>query len=325
MDLSAQALPIIDLSSVTTTSSKDNSSYEYLAKQIATACEAAGCFYMKNHGVDSDVIQNAFDDLRHFFGQSADYKLRFVDPNGNLDRGYEPFETRNVNAFMGRFGLPNDPVEKYAFGAPPTFFRPVPENIWPDVPPMLKRNVELYYDQMRILAERLMRLFSVAAQAPTADFFYDQCHQGEHILRANFYPKADRQGTSQSTRFGEHTDSTPFTILATDDTPGSLQVKNADGLWVHADPVPGTMFVNLGDFMALWTNDKWKATVHKVVWPEKGIAADRLSLVYFLLVDPETVVECLPSCVGQGATPKYRPTSHADYVNARMARLAGRY
>jgi hypothetical protein len=110
MELSSSGIPIVDLSF---------SEPSQVAQHVSKACKDAGCFYIRNHGVDLQLIENTFHDLRTFFEQPIDYKMKFLDPNQNVDRGYQQFETQNVNAFMGRLGLPNDPVEKFSFGPPP--------------------------------------------------------------------------------------------------------------------------------------------------------------------------------------------------------------
>lgn len=319
MELTSEGLPVIDLS--------EQQPKEVIAEHIANACKTGGCFYVKNHGVDDAVLQRTFADLRTFFAQPAEYKAQFVNSSGNYERGYNPFATSNVNAFMGNFGLPNDAVEKFAFGPPDGFVRPVPANIWPDVPGSLQTTVQEYFGQVTKLAEQLMRLFSIAARAPSENFFLQHCKEGEHSLKANFYRRGVSREANEGTRFGEHTDSTPITILSMDQTKKALQVVNAAGEWVYANPVPNTMFVNVGDFMAIWTNDKWKATVHRVLWPEFGDGEPedgRLSLAFFVLLNPGAVAECLESCIDEGENPKYAPTNYVDYLNARMTRYTGK-
>jgi len=63
--------------------------------------------------------------------------------------------------------------------------------------------------------------------------------------------------------------------------------------------VPGGYVVNLGDLFPLWTNKKWKATAHRVVLRD-GVNAARMSIPFFGLVNDDTLVECIPSCVGNG-------------------------
>ena len=36
------------------------------------------------------------------------------------------------------------------------------------------------------------------------------------------------------------------------------------GEWIQADPIPGTILVNLGDLMQFWTSDRYLATVTKL-------------------------------------------------------------
>ena len=176
---------------------------------------------------------------------------------------------------------------------------------------------------IRQLAERLFQIFAIAANAPSKDFFLEKCIEGEHIMRPNFYPKISTPKPHQDTRYAAHTDSTPFTILAMDDCPNALQIQNSKGEWTYADPMKGAFFLILGDILAMWTNDKWKATVHRVVWPPKE--QERLSIAYFVVMNPDAVVECLESCLGPDETPKYANISYKEYVTARMNRLEGKY
>ncbi len=39
------------------------------------------------------------------------------------------------------------------------------------------------------------------------------------------------------------------------------QVKLQDGYWVKPDPIPGAIFINIGDLMQRWTADVFKSNV----------------------------------------------------------------
>ena len=69
--------------------------------------------------------------------------------------------------------------------------------------------------------------------------------------------------------------------------------------------------INLGDLMARWTNDRWLSTPHRVVNPADGEAARarRQSLAYFVNVNMDADIECIPTCHGDDGS-KY-PTIKA--------------
>ena len=69
--------------------------------------------------------------------------------------------------------------------------------------------------------------------------------------------------------------------------------------------------INLGDLMARWTNDRWLSTPHRVVNPADGEAARarRQSLAYFVNVNMDADIECIPTCHGEDGS-KY-PTIKA--------------
>lgn len=43
----------------------------------------------------------------------------------------------------------------------------------------------------------------------------------------------------------------------------------------------------------------------------------RYSIPYFVAPDPESVIECLPACVGPGQPPRYPPITQEEYNNMR--------
>jgi len=53
---------------------------------------------------------------------------------------------------------------------------------------------------------------------------------------------------------------------------------------------------------------------------EAGEESRRLSLVFFHQTNYDTVVECIPSCVGAGEAAKYPPVTFSDYLNLKFTR-----
>ncbi len=129
-------------------------------------------------------------------------------------------------------------------------------------------------------------------------------------------------------RCAEHTDVGCLTILKIDDAPGGLQVKTPDDRWLPvlplASPDNDSLFVNIGDVMARWTNNKLRSALHRVVMPsaDQNSLSRRLSLVFFCAVNYDTVIETLPTC-GAGTADEYNPKmSFIDMLEAKLNKLS---
>ena len=82
-----------------------------------------------------------------------------------------------------------------------------------------------------------------------------------------------------------HTDSGIFTLLASDGKPGLQVCLNEDvsdisnRIWVDINPPPtGHLIVNLGKNLAIWSGNRFKATLHRVLLDGKE---DRYSVPFF--------------------------------------------
>lgn len=87
---------------------------------------------------------------------------------------------------------------------------------------------------------------------------------------------------------GEHTDYGILTILMQDDF-GGLEICDDNGQWIPAPPIPGTLVVNLGDMLEVWTNGAYKATKHRV--RKRQSSKDRISVAFFFNPNLEIVVK----------------------------------
>ena len=132
-------------------------------------------------------------------------------------------------------------------------------------------------------------------------------------VRLLHYPPQPAHAQPGQKGAGAHTDFGGLTLLRQDDV-GGLQVwdQASDG-WIHADPVPGTYVVNLGDMIARWTNDRYRSTLHRVVnAPAASAIRCRSSLP---AITPTRSMH--PDLPGPGETPKYPPTT----VEAHMREM----
>lgn len=126
--------------------------------------------------------------------------------------------------------------------------------------------------------------------------------------------------------YGEHTDYDGFTILQREGDEGAggggLEIQTADGEWVGVPSAPHSLTINIGDLFARWTNDRWKATRHRVAAraPPAGDAPlpGRLSIAYFTGPHPDTLVACLPSTKCRQRPAAYEPITARAHVEAKM-------
>lgn len=73
-----------------------------------------------------------------------------------------------------------------------------------------------------------------------------------------------------------HTDSGLLTLLHQDAT-GGLEVRNANGDWIPAPYIPGSIVVNVGDLMAQMSGGRFVATFHRV----RSSDNERFSVPFF--------------------------------------------
>ena len=63
--------------------------------------------------------------------------------------------------------------------------------------------------------------------------------------------------------------------------------------------------------MRRWSNDRFLSTPHGVL---NDCGTDRYSIAYFHSPNPDSVIECLPSCVGADNPARYPPAVYRDLV-----------
>jgi len=166
-------------------------------------------------------------------------------------------------------------------------------------------------DNLKII---LFELFSLSLGLEP-NFIYKHCDNADISVKINWYPiTTPKEGQA---RFPVHTDITPLTILATDDTINALKVQLRNSNWVFADPIPNAFFINIGDLMARWTNHHWVATPHQVVWPEQNWT-NRMSIAFFAVTNYDAKISCITK---NGEKPIYPPQTFKEIISDKLHAL----
>jgi isopenicillin N synthase-like dioxygenase len=310
----AAAIPVLDYGPCF---AGESGALERLARQVRTACERVGFFYIRHHGVPEALVERAFAASRRFHALPLAQKLALRLNENNI--GYLPINASVQGAStVHKATRPNQNESFFVShdrGADhPDVIAGKPlrgRNQWPDGLPGFREDVIAYMKAMEALCDRMLPAFAVALDLPAghfAPYFADEAHI---TLRLLHYPP--QEGTEDNL-FGQapHTDNSFMTVLARHEVPG-LAVRLPSGEWLAPPLIPGTFLVNLGNMMRRWSNDRFLSTPHGVL---NDSGTDRYSLAYFHSPNPDRVIECLPSCTGADNPARYEPALYRDLVLA---------
>ena len=290
-------VPTVDISDPTSTS----------LQAIDAACRDHGFFLLSGHGLD-DLISQTWVQTRHFFDADRSVRTSITrsqdNPLGYFDRELtkRKRDTKEVLDFI-------DPTQTLLDA----------RNQWPDGLPDFKEVMVEFFDAFSMLADRTLSLLHDALQLTAHSRSLTSCARTSSTVRLNHYPVGDpvpaneRDGLADlgETALGYHTDPGVLTLLLQDNT-GGLQTQARDGHWIDIAPTDGTIVVNLGDMMQAWTNDRYRAAIHRVV---PMTTQRRFSIPYFSNPQRDAIIEPIPELCTAG--PRYRPIQWRSFMAAR--------
>ena len=262
---------------------------------IHEACLDTGFFVVVGHGC-AEHIAATFDAAHRFFDlpQATKETLAMVDR-----RGYVPLERDRLDP-----GLHASPMEYYDLALDG-------ENPWPPIEGFAAV-LQAHQDAALGVAAAVLRALAVSLELDPG-FFADRMRTPQCFLRLMHYVPEPDGRTPVLTH--PHTDYGAITLLATDGVRG-LEVEHPRLGWLPVEAPAGSFIVNLGDMLARWTNLRYASTPHRVLAP---IRTDRYSIPFFVNPDPDTVVECLPSCVSVDRPPRFEPVTAGEFLAKRIA------
>jgi isopenicillin N synthase-like dioxygenase len=279
-----------------------------VGRQLLDTVQRIGFFYIENHGVPQAKIDRAVKMGGRFFHMDRAQKetVRVAD----YHRGFLPVGEATMSgarnpdykeSFIWGWDVdPDDPdIERSN--------RILAPNRWPDALPELKASLDDYIETVNGLGIALLRAFAAGLDLPHDHFVR---HFDKPLTRAAvvyYPPQPEEMGESQ---FGvsPHTDYGCITILHQDEI-GGLQVKDRNGDWLTAHPMPGTFVVNVGDLLHRWSNDRFISNPHRVI---NASGKERFSVPVFVDPNWDTVIEPVPE---PGGTARHAPIGCAEYIH----------
>jgi len=313
---STNEIPIIDIGDLI--NEPGQKSFERVAAEIYSACTSTGFFYITNHGVQRELIEQAFEANRRFHAKPMEEKLAIKQ--NRWHRGYQAFASSTLKS-SARFESARHPNQLESFflrhevspDDPDYERKPLQgPNQWPD-DPWFVDVVKRYDAATRDLGLKLLPAFSVAV-GEDPGYLSPLFNPPSTTLRLIHYPPAPKVRPEDLFGIHPHTDYGFLTILAQDDV-GGLQIQRLDGTWIDAPYVPQAFILNIGDILARWTNDGFNSTPHRVI--NKSENRDRYSIGMFFDPNLETTVKTLPRFADLNPG-KYDPIRYGDYFTMRL-------
>jgi isopenicillin N synthase-like dioxygenase len=310
------SLPTIDVSSFAA-GTEDTPERDRVAELIDATCREIGFFLITGHGVDPAAKANMLTKAAEFFALPMAAKQAIAIEKSDCHRGYVGMAAETLDSEAGGdlketldTGGEHGPDHPEVRTKTPLFG----PNQLPDLPGF-REAWDTYRTQATEAAERVQRAMARALNLP--DDYIVSLPGGETIynLRLIHYPP-QRVLTPADGQIGcgAHTNYGTVTVLA-DDGIGGLQVMKRDGTWIEVNVPADAMVVNLGDLMAVWTNDRWVSNPHRVINPP---ATDRYSMPLFVTPPFHATISCLPTCLADGETPRYEPQEAGPYLLSRF-------
>ena len=312
----AETLPVLDLALLEL---PDVDQSPYLA-ELRTTARDVGFFYLINHGINPQLLQNVQSITQAFFALPDEEKQRVSMIHSPHFRGYNRAGveyTREQRDQREQFDIGAERVALALQAGDPAWKRLQGPNLWPEALPQLRPVIHAWQQAMTGIALRLLRAFAKSLSLPpdAFDALYGT-HPNEHVKLIR-YPGQASDASQQGV--GAHKDSGFLTFLLQDEQPG-LQVEVTPGHWVDALPKPGAFVVNIGELLEIATNGYLRATVHRVVSPPAR--KERVSIAFFLgaQLDAEVPIYQLPP---QLAAEAHGPTS--DPTNPLLREVGWNY
>jgi isopenicillin N synthase-like dioxygenase len=296
--------------------SGDQAQQQHFVNEVGEALHHIGFFVLKNHGVNLDMLDEAFRAAEEFFLLPHAEKIKYEIPGLAGQRGFISFG-REVAKYETRPDLKEfwQIGRDYAPDAPQAELNP--PNLWPKEVPNFRAIFASMFAQLDACSMHLLEACALFLGEPR-DRFSSIARDGQSILRILHYPPVAK-GTS-GVRSAAHEDINLITLLCQASS-GGLEIKTHDGAWHEVLAPREHIIVDTGDMMQNITNGYFLSTTHRVVNP-KDEYSRRFSFPFFCHPRAEARLDPIPSCVAKtGGEKKFPDILAGVYLNQRLEEI----
>ncbi|VAI00463.1 unnamed protein product [Triticum turgidum subsp. durum] len=311
-------IPVIDLAAATGGTTATPSKRAESVAAVKAAAETMGFFQVVNHGVPKAVMSEILAAVRGFHEEPREAKA--------------PYYTRDLGRpvrYWSNFDLFQSPAAQWR---DTLYMQTTPElPQLEEIPPACRPIALEYARLMQQLGRTLLELLSEALGLDPGHLEEDAACLER--LAGHYYPPCPEPHLTLGTT--RHSDPCFLAVLL-QDAVGGLQVlleednnnnnynnnnnnnnNKLSAVWVDVPAVEGALVVNVGDFLQIVSNDRFKSVEHRVVAQSAG---PRVSVVcFFRRQDAATSTRVLGPIVADGEA-RFRSTTMAELIRHNRAK-----
>jgi isopenicillin N synthase-like dioxygenase len=288
---------------------------------IGKAFNETGFVTITNHGLDKQLVDKLYEDVKALFALPDDIKDKYEIPGLAGQRGYTGKGKETAKGFKQP-----DLKEFWQIGQTVTddvvLKDEYPENVLVDELPDFNLTTLEVYKRLEWAGAHLLRAIAVYLDLPE-NYFDDKVHNGNSILRTlHYFPITDPDAVpDDAVRAGAHEDINLITLLIGASADG-LELLTRENEWFPVKAYGEDLVVNVGDMLQRLTNNKLKSTTHRVVNPSRELMKySRYSVPFFLHPKSGMDLTCLPSCIDEDHPKQYTDITAGEYLDERLMEI----
>ncbi len=244
---------------------------------LENSLENIGFFILKDHGLDLNLVRDAFSLSKNLFNLPFEIKKKYHVEGSNGARGYTPY---GIETALNE----NVPDQKEFWHQGSTTNQQLMPNLYIHELNNFKFVDNLYkeFEKTGLEILKAMSKFNIDYNCDIIDSAVD----GNSILRMIHYPatKADNKYRARA-----HNDVNLITLLIGGNAAG-LEAQDKQGNWIPCNCSENEIICNIGDMLELISNKKLTSTPHRVV-AKGNNSYSRYSIPFFLHPRPEVILD----------------------------------
>ncbi|KAG9452799.1 hypothetical protein H6P81_005703 [Aristolochia fimbriata] len=274
---------------------------ELTVRHIALACQEWGFFRIVNHGIKESLTEEMMRTVDAFFSLPWEEKAKYTsDDVMSTVRYGTSMNTPKPHILQWR-----DYLRHYGHPFYTSF------HLWPDRPQNYREVAKEYLEEIWKVVLDLAGAISEGLGLER-NYIKESLGEGTQILAANYYPACPQPELTLG--LSPHSDHGGLTLLVDNGVTG-LQVKH-DNNWVPVPHLPGSFLVNIGDYLEILSNGRYKSVEHRAVVNKErtriSIAAGHGPQLSAAIGPAETLVE-------QDGGPKYKTMTYSDFMREQQS------